>query len=72
MTALTEKDSFLYTANIQKEFKFGTLGKLKAIAQQGMFLKNITPLKQVFLYKHQEFQTSGTRAMHCEIITKEK
>ena len=24
------------------------------------------------LYKHQEFQTSGTRAMHCEIITKEK
>ena len=23
-------------------------------------------------YKHQEFLTSGTRAMHCEIITKER
>jgi len=32
--------------------------------------KNAIPVDEA--YKHQEFQTSGMRAMHCEIITKEK
>ena len=27
---------------------------------------------RLYIYKHQEFQTFGTRAMHHEIITKEK
>jgi len=32
---------------------------------------NVLP-RPINEYKNQEFQTSGTRAMHCEIITKEK
>jgi hypothetical protein len=69
-----------YSSNLAASYQFISINEFITLSigshgTHGQFNRareNTGSPSSTKIYKHQEFQTSGTHAMHCEIITKEK